>query len=39
MNGSVLKQVANLSNLSHNELKNLYVTLHGADPPGRKTFP
>jgi len=33
MSHSVLKQIANLSNLSHTELKNLYVTLNGSEPP------
>jgi len=30
---SVLKQVADLENLTHQELKRLYVTLHGVEPP------
>jgi hypothetical protein len=33
MRNSILKQVANLSNLSHDELKSLYMTLHGSEPP------
>ncbi|MHB1000797.1 MAG: DUF2924 domain-containing protein [Armatimonadota bacterium] len=33
MRNSILKQVVNLSNLSHDELKNLYITLHGSEPP------
>ena len=33
MSGSVLKQIANLNNLSYDELRNLYITLHGTDPP------
>ena len=33
MSDSVLKQVANLKNLTYAELKNLYTTLHGAAPP------
>lgn len=33
MSDSVLKQVANLNNMSYDELKALYVTLHGKEPP------
>jgi len=33
MSNSILKQVANLNNLSHDELKSLYITLHGSEPP------
>lgn len=33
MADSVLKQVANLKNLTHEELKALYITLHGKEPP------
>lgn len=33
MSDSVLKQVANLKNLTYKELKSLYVTLHGSEPP------
>ena len=33
MSNSILKQVANLNNLSHDELKSLYITLHGSVPP------
>ncbi|MCL5103672.1 MAG: DUF2924 domain-containing protein [Armatimonadetes bacterium] len=33
MSNSVLKQVANLKNLTYAELKNLYTTLHGSEPP------
>ena len=33
MSDSVLKQVADLNNLSHRELKSLYITLHGSEPP------
>ena len=33
MRNSILKQVANLRNLSHDELKSFYVALHGCKPP------
>ena len=33
MSNSTLKQVANLNNLSHEELKSMYITLHGSEPP------
>lgn len=33
MSDSVLKQVAGLCNLNHDELKALYMTLHGKEPP------
>ena len=33
MSNSTLKQVANLNNLSHEELKSLYITLHGSESP------
>lgn len=33
MSDSVLKQVTNLKNLTYKELKSLYITLHGSEPP------
>jgi hypothetical protein len=33
MSDSVLKQVTNLKHLAYDELKALYVTLHGKEPP------
>jgi hypothetical protein len=33
MADSVLKQVAGLKDLDHDELKALYITLHGKEPP------
>lgn len=33
MSDSVLKQVTNLKNLTYEELKSLYITLHGSEPP------
>lgn len=32
MSNSVLKQITNLNNLTYEELKVLYVTLHGSEP-------
>lgn len=33
MSNSVLKQIADLKNLKHEDLRRLYVTLHGVEPP------
>lgn len=33
MSNSVLKQITDLKNLKHEELRRLYVTLHGVEPP------
>ena len=33
MSNSVLKQIADLKNLKHEELRRLYITLHGVEPP------
>ena len=33
MSDSVLRQVADLKNLTHDELKDLWKTLNGGEPP------
>lgn len=38
MSDSVLRQVADLKNLSHDELKNLWRTLNGSEPPAYNRY-